>query len=64
MREIEQSLKLSPREIVLVGDGLENDFHGAQDAGWLAVLIDRDGNHLVQPSITSLLELPSLLATA
>lgn len=64
MREVERAMRLSLQELVLVGDDLVNDFYGARDVGWSAVLIDRDKNHDVEPSIRSLRELPSLLATA
>lgn len=63
MRAVEGAMRRTPRELVLVGDDLANDFYGARDAGWMAVLIDREKNHDVQPKITSLRELPSLLAT-
>lgn len=41
-RAIEGRLGLSPGELMLVGDDLENDFEGARAAGWRAVLVDRE----------------------
>jgi putative hydrolase of the HAD superfamily len=40
---IEHSLALSPEQLLLVGDDLENDYRGARTAGWHAVLLARSG---------------------
>lgn len=47
--------------ILLVGDDVENDYYGALDFGWQAILLDRDGKHPELPAISSLEELPQLL---
>jgi putative hydrolase of the HAD superfamily len=56
---IERSLGLPPEQLLLVGDDLENDYHGARAAGWQAVLLDRDAAAPadVEHRITSLAEL-------
>jgi putative hydrolase of the HAD superfamily len=64
MQAIEQAMQLAPDELLLVGDDLGNDFYGARHARWMAVLLDREKRHDVEPSIPSLRELPSLLATS
>ncbi|KAL8654218.1 MAG: hypothetical protein Q9226_003521 [Calogaya cf. arnoldii] len=33
------------REYLHVGDSITEDYHGALDAGWPSVLLDRDGKH-------------------
>jgi putative hydrolase of the HAD superfamily len=61
-RAVEQRLELPPEQILLVGDDLENDYHGARAAGWRAVLLDRRQG-VSQPScIRSLAEVAELLA--
>lgn len=47
-KSIERELKLSPDEILLVGDDYTNDYLGATAAGWQAVLVDREGAHKTQ----------------
>lgn len=42
-RRVEERLQLAPRQIVLVGDDLTNDYHAARQAGWQAVFLDRFG---------------------
>jgi putative hydrolase of the HAD superfamily len=42
-RAIETALALSPGEIVLVGDDLENDYLAAREAGWQPVFLNRCG---------------------
>ena len=39
--EVKRRLGLTPPEILLVGDDRENDYYGAQAAGWVAVFLDR-----------------------
>ena len=58
-RAIEHSLGLRPEQMLLVGDDMENDYHGARAAGWQAVLLDRDAAAPadVEHRITSLDEL-------
>jgi len=41
-RAVEARLGLKPEQLLLVGDDLANDYHGALAAGWQAVLLDRD----------------------
>ena len=47
---IAAALQLPPREIVLVGDDFDNDFLGAQRAGWRAALLDRRERSVPAPS--------------
>ena len=54
---IEQALKLSPQEILLVGDDHANDYLGATAARWQAILIDRDGKQAMPESLRSLAEM-------
>jgi putative hydrolase of the HAD superfamily len=56
---IEQALDLRPREILLVGDSLENDYHAALAAGWQAVYIARDAPH--GGNVVSIFDLAQLL---
>ena len=43
-RALEQQLGLQPAQILLVGDDLDNDYRGARQAGWHAVLLTRRGS--------------------
>lgn len=57
---------LRPQQIVYVGDSVADDMDGAAKAGMRPVLLDRSGNAppgLAVPMISSLEQLPSLLAT-
>jgi len=38
---IAESLSIAPPRLLLVGDDVTNDYHGARAAGWRAVLLDR-----------------------
>ena len=68
-REIVSGLNVASEQILMVGDGLENDVEGALSVGMHAVLIDRniaressDGNTEVRYNvIRSLTELQGLL---
>jgi putative hydrolase of the HAD superfamily len=40
-RAIEGDLGLPPAELLSVGDDLDNDYRGAEAAGWSAILVDR-----------------------
>lgn len=56
----------APDELVMVGDSLEEDVHGARAAGWHAVWLDRVGEDAELapasvPTIDSLAELPDVL---
>jgi putative hydrolase of the HAD superfamily len=42
-RAIERDLRLRPADLFSVGDDLDNDYLGAEAAGWHAILIDRCG---------------------
>jgi putative hydrolase of the HAD superfamily len=57
-RAIEQRLHLAPEEVLLVGDDLENDYRGAQRAGWQAILLDRRNEHGLADRVRSLEDLP------
>ena len=60
--EVERRLGLTPPEILLVGDDRENDFHGAQAAGWAAVFLDRHKRQAVDgQTVYSLRQLVDLL---
>ena len=48
---------LSPDEILLVGDDLENDFYGARRAGLASLLLDPRAAYAVTPSIRALAEM-------
>lgn len=57
---------LRPEQIVYVGDSVADDIDGAAKAGMRPVLLDRCGNAppgLAVPVISSLEELPSIVAT-
>jgi putative hydrolase of the HAD superfamily len=49
--------KLRPDELLMVGDDLLNDYHGARAAGWHAMFLDRDGKQPEQRGLRSLREL-------
>ncbi len=56
--------RIDPRSALHVGDGLREDFEGAQAAGIRAVLLDRGNRYAENPRlvrITSLEQLPELL---
>ena len=66
-----ESLGLAPGEVVMVGDDIEADIGGAQDAGLRAIQVetgkysDRDREHpTVTPDecIASVVDLPALIA--
>jgi putative hydrolase of the HAD superfamily len=57
--EIEAALGLSPRQIVLVGDSIENDYHAALAAGWQAVHVCRDESP--PPDVVSITDLSQLV---
>ena len=40
---IQRATGLEPTQLLLVGDDLENDYHGARAAGWHALLLTRGG---------------------
>ena len=61
-RAIERELGLAPHQLLLVGDDGENDFAGARNAGWHALLLDRSGCGGGESSIAVLGELLPLLA--
>ena len=55
-----------PDEVVMVGDSLRNDVHGAQNAGWRAIWLNRDGRdrpdqYTPDAEISNLVELPRAL---
>ncbi|MCX7665752.1 MAG: HAD family hydrolase [Gemmataceae bacterium] len=52
-----QSAQFPPHQIVLVGDDLHNDIHGAKAAGLEPILFDPSGLSIIEPKITSLFEL-------
>jgi FMN hydrolase / 5-amino-6-(5-phospho-D-ribitylamino)uracil phosphatase len=55
-----------PDEVVMVGDSLPNDVRGAQNAGWRAIWLNRDGRdrpdrYTPDAEISNLMELPKAL---
>lgn len=58
------NLGARPAEILLVGDDDIADFRGATAAGWLAVLLQRHSQRGDRDGVSSLAELPSLLASS
>jgi len=55
-----------PDEVVMVGDSLPNDIRGAQNAGWRAIWLNRDGHdrpdlYTPDAEISNLMELPKAL---
>jgi putative hydrolase of the HAD superfamily len=58
---VQQTMNVSPGEILLVGDDQVADVDGARAAGWQAVLIDRVGNGGSESALRSLDQLPALL---
>jgi len=55
-----------PDEVVMVGDSLPNDVSGAQNAGWRAIWLNRDGHvrpdgYTPDAEISNLTELPTAL---
>ncbi|MEU5867703.1 HAD family hydrolase [Nonomuraea sp. NPDC047529] len=61
-----RALGLPPEEVLLVGDDLDNDVRGPAAAGMPSVWIDRLGAEAAPegfPRLTSLTELPALLAS-
>jgi HAD superfamily hydrolase (TIGR01509 family) len=55
-----------PHEVVMVGDSLPNDVRGAQNAGWRAIWLSRDGRdrpdrYTPDAEISNLVELPKAL---
>jgi HAD superfamily hydrolase (TIGR01509 family) len=70
---IEREMEVAPEQCVLIGDHPLNDVVGAKRSGWWAVWIDRLGQGRYTPPencievpdavITSLLELPTVLAS-
>ena len=55
-----------PDEVVMVGDSLPNDVSGAQNAGWRAIWLNRDGRdrpdrYTPDAEISNLMELPKAL---
>lgn len=59
------AMGLAAGEILMVGDDLENDYRGARNAGWQAVLVRREATQGatvdVPDSLASLVDLPSWL---
>ncbi|HKD36659.1 MAG TPA: HAD-IA family hydrolase [Pirellulales bacterium] len=63
-RAIERDLGIEAAELLSIGDDLENDYRGANSAGWRAILIDSSPSRPELPRcdvITSLRELPERL---
>jgi putative hydrolase of the HAD superfamily len=60
-RAVEVELGLQSAELLSVGDDVENDYRGAQAAGWHAILVDRSGTQRSPEmhTIASLAELPA-----
>ena len=61
--EATKQLGLTPDRVLYVGDDVDNDYYGAQQAGLHAVLLNRDLNPIAEEvrAIHALTELPGLL---
>ena len=58
-------LRLSPAEVLHVGDSLAEDYEGARAAGLSALLLDREGRHAGRPDrLETLALLPGILRGA
>ena len=60
-RRIESALESSGERMLMVGDSLEADFKGAKNAGWQALLLDRQATVSGEHVIVSLESLTSIL---
>ncbi|MFH1409879.1 MAG: HAD family hydrolase [Nanoarchaeota archaeon] len=56
-----KKMKLKPDQTIMVGDSLESDMKGAENAGIKGVLVDRRGRREFSPKIGNLRELRSVL---
>ncbi len=69
--EIEATLSVPAPRLMMIGDDLTNDFHGAKRAGWQAILLHRDDrgaaatpvirDSTAQPCIARLIDVLELL---
>ncbi len=60
-RAIESETQLQPRELLMVGDDVTNDIVGANQAGWLSLLLDRNETGNAEGTIRSLREIARFL---
>jgi HAD superfamily hydrolase (TIGR01549 family) len=59
---VAEALGMDPSELVHVGDDLKADFESPREAGWEAILLDRQRHHPeVSPCIGNLSALPSMI---
>ena len=59
---VAEALKIDPSELVHVGDDVQADFQAPREAGWNAILLDRQRHHPdVSPCITNLSSLPTMI---
>jgi putative hydrolase of the HAD superfamily len=61
-RAVASQLGIDRERLLMVGDDPVNDYDGARNAGWNAVLIDRTGNDSNRATIAKLDELLAMLA--
>lgn len=61
--EATRHLSLAPDRVLYVGDDVDNDYHGARQAGLHAVLLNRDGAFIAEEicAIHALTEIPRFL---
>ena len=62
------NLSCTPTELVMIGDSLQNDIQGAQNAGWQGIWLNRKGlelpeGHTADAEISSLIELRKILTS-
>ena len=54
-------INASPKDVLFIGDNLENDYFGPKNIGLSAVLLNRNGTNQISESITSLNDLGKIL---
>lgn len=60
-RAITDSLSIPPDRLLMVGDDIENDYHGARRCGWHALHLVRTGASAAEDAIHSLADLKDRL---
>ncbi|MBC8351180.1 MAG: HAD-IA family hydrolase [Planctomycetes bacterium] len=60
-RAIEAKLRLTPQQLLMVGDDMTNDFEGAAQAGWHSLLLNRDSTESRLRTVRSLRDIEAYL---
>lgn len=60
-KAIEARFRLTPNQLLMVGDDTTNDLEGASNAGWYSLLLDRMKTSYILDRVTSLTALDQLL---